>query len=82
MDVYTELHCICRDLVKKAKYLDAYGAMERRRMIIQGSGTMQGEPRRECTRFRVKSKRKKQHNSGIKCGFESWKYGYTFLEKS
>ena len=22
MDVYTKFHCICRDLVKKAKYLD------------------------------------------------------------
>ena len=56
MDIYTELHCICRDLVKKVKYLDGYGAKERRRMIIQGSGIKQGEPRRECMSFRVKSK--------------------------
>ena len=45
--------------MKKAKYLDAHGAKERRRMIIQRSGTKQGEPRREYTSFRVKSTRNK-----------------------
>ena len=55
MDVYTELHCICRDLMKKAKYLDAFGAKEGRRMIIQRSGIKRSKPRREYTSFRVKS---------------------------
>ena len=43
----------------KARHFDGYGAKERRRMIIQGSGIKQDEPRQECTSFRVKSTRNK-----------------------
>ena len=55
MDVYTELHCICRDLVKKAKYLGTYGAKEQRMIIIQGSEIKQVVPRQENKILRVKS---------------------------
>ena len=72
MDVYTELHCICRDLVKKAEYLGTYGAKEKRRMIIQGSGIKQVVPRRENKSLRVKSS--KTSVSGV-ANFENWKYG-------
>ena len=83
MDVYTELHYICRDLVKKVKYLGTYEAKEHRRMIIQGSGIKQVVPRREKNSLKVKSSLR---GSNIRvvgvADFERWKYGDTFLEKS
>ena len=80
MDVYTELHCICRDLVKKVEYLGTYGAKEQRRMIIQGSGIKQVVLRMENKSLNRALEEATQE--WLKCGFESWKYDDTFLEKS
>ena len=66
MDVYTELHCICMNLMKKEKYLDGYGAKERRRMIIQGLGIKRSKPSQVSVGAK-ESNVKEQKESGKQC---------------